>query len=159
MIRGVIQYRGSPTETKKEFHRAVKTEFAHVGQYWHERMLADHFKIAAEKKYYYQPRKASYIRRKAKRFGHRRPLEFTGDMKRQVTRMARITSTSKGARVAMTGPRYLYMYRKDLNQPDKAAELTFVTNEEINKLAQILDRRMTTRIAGVKTFETRRTKL
>lgn len=158
MIRGVIQYRGSPEATKKELRAAVKPELARVVQWWHSKILPGHFLIAAEGKYRYRRRSASYLRQKVKRFGHRRPLEYTGDMKRQVTSMARITSTSKGAKVNMTGPRYLYMYRKDLKQPDKAAELTAITASEVDKLAQILDRRLTRRLNSVDKTETRRMK-
>ena len=156
MIRGVIQYRGSPDATKKELRDSAKAEFASLGSHWHANMMPGHFEKSAEGKYHYKPRNASYIRRKARKYGHTRPLDYSGEMKRQATRMAKITSTSKGARVTMSGPRYLYMYRKDYKQPDKAAELTFITNEEVNLLAQILDKKITARLNSIKTFETRR---
>lgn len=151
MIRGVIEYRGAPSDVAKEIRPAAKEALAAAGSWWHRRILPGHFLVAAEKKYGYEPRSPAYTRYKAKRFGHRNPLVFRGDLRAAVVRQARITSTSKGARVALRGPRHLHAYRKDYNQPDKAAELTAVTRDEVAELAKFVDRRITRRLNAVQT--------
>lgn len=155
MLRGTITYKGDAEVLRKDLRATVKGELSEVGRFWHRRKLPRHFTTKAETQYDYQARSAAYSRYKAKRFGHRNPLVYTGELKRMVTRMARISSTSKGVRVNMTGPRYLYQYRKDFNQPDKAAELTAVTETETETMAKLLDRRITRRLNANQTQRTR----
>ena len=95
---------------------------------WHSNILPRHFKRGAAARYDYQARTRKYNRRKLRRYGHSRPLELTGDMKRRLLRRARITGTSKRATATMDAPRYMYKYKP--SQPDKAAEVTAVTQEE-----------------------------
>jgi len=154
MIRTKITWRGSPEITLAEFRRSLKPELQFVGQVWHHRFLPRHFTTAAARRYGYKPRGASYSRYKAKRFGHRNPLVFTGDLKAMVERMGRVSSTSRSVSVRMTGPRYLYMYRKDYRQPDKAAELIATSADEREFLARLLDRRITRRMNDITAAET-----
>ena len=77
---------------------------------------------------------------KEKRYGHRRPLELTGQLKRMVLRKARITGTSKRATVSMDAPRYMYQYKP--GAPDKAAEITAITKDEAQQLAAYLNRNL-----------------
>lgn len=145
---------GGPKAMAKELRHAKKAELGRVGQLWHDKMAPKHFSQQATARYGYQKRKKGYTIRKAKRKGHTRPLEYTGDMKRQVLRAARITSTSRGARVVMKGPRYLYAYRKDQSQPHKAEEITATTRAERDVLAALYDRRMTRRLNRLDGTET-----
>ena len=145
--------KGSPRAVADEFRRALRAELAETGRRWHGTMLPGHFEIAAEKKYAYKPRTKGYSIYKAKRFGHRRPLVFSGAMERQLRQAARVTSTSKGVRVALTGPKYLFAYRKDYQQADKAAEITATTDAEAQALSEKLDASMTRRLAAVQTAE------
>ena len=151
MRRGELTIVGGPREVAREMRRRKKAELARIGRWWHQKMLPRHFTPRGEKLYGMQPRSPGYSRYKAKRFGHRNPLEFRGDMKRQVLRRAGITSTSKGVRVALRGPRYLYQYRRDYRQPDKAAELTATAAAEEESLSRILDRRMSRHFNGLRT--------
>ena len=156
MYKATITWVGSPEHTLGEFRLAVKPELAWIGGHWHSRYLPGHFEQSAAGKYGYKRRGKQYLIDKARAVGHTRPLEYTGDMKAMLTRMARISSTAKGAKVAMTGPRYLYAFRKDLAQPDKAAEVTATNTEEATLFAQLLDRRLTRRLNGVTTTQTTR---
>jgi len=156
MYRSTITWVGSPEHTLAEFRRAVKPELAWIGGHWHSRYLPGHFEPAAAGKYRYKRRGKQYLIDKERAVGHTRPLDYTGDMKAMLTRMARISATSKGAKVAMTGPRYLYAFRKDLAQPDKAAEVTATTKAEATAFAQLLDQRLTRRLNGVTTTQTTR---
>jgi hypothetical protein len=140
--------------TLAEFRRSVKPEMEYVGGVWHSRMLPDHFKPGATGRYGYQKRKKRYSIIKARTVGHNRPLEHSGDLKAMVTRMARISSTGKGTRVAMSGPRYLYMYRKDYDAPHLADEIVATTEDQRTTMENLLDRRVTRRLNTITTAET-----
>jgi len=152
-LRAQIRYTGGPNVLKKDLRAAAKASLAVVGETWHDKTLPEHFKPAAAGRYKYRDRTETYRKRKRRVHGHARPLEYSGEMKRQVLRMARVTSTGRGARVALKGPRYLYAYRK-AGQPDKAAELIAVTPAEAEDMAQVLDREITARLNANKKTET-----
>ena len=145
-LRATISFRGDAAACKKDLRPAAKAALAAIGELWHDRILPGHFTEKAKAKYKYRKRGKVHTDRKRRLYGHEKPLVFSGEMQRDVTRMARITSTARGARVAMSGPRYLYAYRKDYNQPDKAAEIIAVTAQEANHLAEEMDRLMTERL-------------
>jgi len=154
-MRGVVEYVGSPEATAKELRAAVKAELLKVIELWHEKMLPQHFRTSAKTVYRYQERGEKYQRDKLKDVGHNRPLEYSGDMKHMVSRQIRPTATAKGARGRMKGPHYLYAYRKNFKQPDKADEMTRTTRHEVLTLARSLDRGTTHRLNNVKTKETK----
>lgn len=149
-----ITWRGSPETTMAELRRVVKPQLQKIGVVWHRRTLPKHFEDAALNRYKYQRRRKGYSITKARRKGHNRPLVWDGDLERQVTRIGRVSSTSKGVTVAMTGPRYLYAYRKDLQQPDKAAEMTATTPDERAKMDKLLDIAVTRDLNAVRTIQT-----
>lgn len=138
--RGTITYTGMDALKPQELRRAVKQQLQAVADAWHSNILPRHFKRGAKQRYGYQERKASYNKRKEKRYGHRRPLEYTGQLKRQVLRKARISGTSKRATVSMDAPRYMYQYKP--GAPDKAAEITAVTQDEAESMAIQLNRNL-----------------
>ena len=154
MIRGTITFTGHAKVLAKDMRAAVKASLAEIAEHWHARTLPGHFETSAESRYHYQARSPSYTRSKTRRFGHRRPLVFRGELKRQVTRMARVTSTAKGARVTLRGPKHLHATRRDFGQPDKAAELTAVTTTEVERMARLLDRLVTRRLNANTSKET-----
>lgn len=155
-LRGTIVYKNSPEATTRELKRAAKAELAEVPQHWHEKYLPGHFKRENMSKYKMKERSESHNRRKRKLYGHSDPLVFTGDMKREVSRQIKVTSTSKGARGVLRGPRYLYQRRKKYNQPDKAAEIVYATVPEVRDMSEFLDRRITARLNGMNKSETKR---
>lgn len=156
MLTGSITYVGSPEATAKELRGAAKAEGAEVIDFWHDQYLPNHFKSFAGAKYGYKKRTEKHRSRKRRIFGHERDLEFSGDMKRKVSRSIRLSSTSKGARGVMRGPAYLHMRLRNRNQPDKAAELTAVVQSEVNTMAKRMDEGITRRLNAVKKKETKR---
>jgi len=152
--KATITYRGGPNVLKRELKAEVKAGLAEVGDHWHGSILPGHFDRGAANKYKYKRRSRKYNERKLRRRGHKIPLVDTGQMARMVKRMARVTSTSKGARVALKGPRYLHQYRKDFGQPDKAAEIIKVTAKEAGDLARLLDEIVTKKLNDNKQRET-----
>lgn len=134
MIKGKVTYRKPAAFSRKLIRQAVKTTLGEVGLDWHRNTLPKHFAETAAVSYRYQKRKPKYEAEKLRRFGHNRPLVFTGALSAQVMRLARITYTGKGVRVTMKGPKYLYQRRKDYKQPDKAKEITATTTGELRTL-------------------------
>jgi hypothetical protein len=76
-------------------------------------------------------------------------------MRDRVLAIRRVTSTSKGGRVTLYGPQWLYAYRKDYRQPDKADEIKRVRDDEANRLARVADAFITARIKACQGVETR----
>ena len=138
MMRASVTTVGGPKALAKQMRRERKAALAAAGLHWHAKIHPEHYTIAAEKRYGYQPRDIDYTRKKAKRYGHRRPLVYTGATEIMTTLRARTTGTSRRVSVRMRGPRYLYQYRKDYRQPDKAAELTTTDDRDIAILERII---------------------
>lgn len=157
-VRGHISYLGSPETVAKALNPAVRSGLRDVVEAWHKDTLPKHFEPGAVSRYHYQPRSKRHEIRKAKRFHHRNPLQFSGTLRREVSRQVRISVTaSRGgmgrARGVMTGPKYLYQYRKDYGQPDKAAELTMVTASEVEAMARALDHSVTVKLREVRELD------
>ena len=156
MIKGTVTYRKPKAFTRKFITAAVRASLGDAGLAWHRNTLPQHFEPAAASKYRYQQRTPKHEAEKLKRFGHQRPLVFTGTLAAQVKRIARINATGKGVRVVMRGPRYLYMRRKDQKQPDKAKELTRTTNAELTSLSRMIHDRLKRRLSETASTETTR---
>jgi len=130
--------------------RAIsKVAWERAGEVWHSEILPKHFQAGAEREYGYQRRSRRHNERKQRKFGHRRPLEFTGDLKRHVTRVRDIRTVGDNSRrrgaakVVLHGPSYLYAYRKDANQPNKARELQAVSRGDARRIARVMDEVLT----------------
>jgi hypothetical protein len=103
-------------------------------------------RVVQNRKYYWQ---------KLRRTGHDEPLVYTGETKQDAMASAAVTATRKGARLSMYLPPYVYPYRKDLQQPDKADELTRVTGEEVSEMARFHESVATRHLNNVHSTETR----
>ena len=57
----------------------------------------------------------------------------------------------------MKAPRYIYMYRKGHNQPNKGEEITKADRKDASVLARIVDKVATKRLNAVRTAETHKT--
>ena len=150
-----VNYVNPPDATARQVRPIVKAAMQTVARQWHRQTLPQHFERSAKRKYGYETRSPRYTHRKRKRFGHADPLVYTGDMRRMVLRMVRIAGTAKRVRAVLTGPRYFYAYRKDANQPDKAAELTATTDAEANEMATDIDDELSNGLAQMRTTSTR----
>ena len=156
MLRGVITYTGSPEVKAKAFRGILKEEMRGLIDFWHEKYLPKHFTKAGSGVYKYQDRSASHMRKKIKRFRHADPLVFTGDMKRMLIRRIAISGTAKSAKGTLRGPKYLYQYRKDYNQPHKAEEIVATSRPELLVFARRLDKNNPKRINKIKTTHTKK---
>jgi len=126
---------------------------------WSEKMLPRHFEPPAAERYGYQPRSPRTIAAKAAAAQRGAALliggavvddVWTGLMMRAVLGHQDIAATAIKSTVRMFGPTYLYAYRKDYKQPDKAAEITAVAADEIAQLEETADRVYTAGAAKIK---------
>jgi len=148
MIRGTVVIEGSPKEMAKEFGQLVKAGLIWLVNNWHRKILPHHFKPAAKQRYKYAPRTVKYLRYKAKRRPMAGPLEFSGQSKKMLTRMIRVSGTRKRARGVMQAPRYFWMTPK--NQPNKPEEMLAVTKDEVLAMAKRLNERVTGQLNKVR---------
>ena len=156
MIRGTIQYQRSPAATAKLFRAAMAVGNGAAVEHWNEKFRPLHFTVQGGRRYGYKPRKGDdepprllmraggrtianphYSWRKRRQMRHNKPLVWSGRSE-LLSKAMRVTSSSRrgvGAFVAL--PKYFYQYRKDLNQPDKAAELVTTVHDEVEELAGV----------------------
>lgn len=128
---------------------------------WHRKYLPGHFTVEGGKKYGYQPRSGDneaprvlradgkpgtranrkYSWMKRRKYRHNKPLVLTGYSEQAAKAGAKVsirkTSNRVRAALSMALPTYFYQYRKDLNQPNKYAELTRVLDHERDELDRV----------------------
>ena len=146
MLRGVMVIEGSPRGMAKQFRGIVKEEMYQIIYDWHEGTLPKHFKNKARRTYGYKERGKYYQRRKERK--HLGPLVFSGKSRRQLTESIKVSGTAKKAKGTMQAPRYFWMTPP--GHPNKAEELTAVTQKEVLAMAELLSKRVAKRLNQVK---------
>lgn len=141
----------TPRKLRRTLNRAKKESWHHEGVVWHTQNRAKHFTKKGAREYGYTPRKGeqgggasfagSYTAQKLKRFGHTLPLVFTGEGRR-LTKVARITSTSKGVKVRMVSARK-FNFKPVGGRIDMADELRRVSRDEKDAIERRLERNVT----------------
>jgi len=111
-----------------DWRPGMKEAWGKTGRFWHRQMREKHFAEGAKIEYGYLRRSPRYEERKRKKFGHARPLEFTGES-RALTRIRVVTSTSKGVKVRMNAARGLRR-RNPKSQINMVDELTRISARE-----------------------------
>lgn len=134
---------GYDAKTWREF---LKEAWEETAKYWHQYILPKHFTRAAIGEYSYDPRTAAHEKLKARKYGHRRPLVFTGELERQATRIRATSSTARGGKIKLHTPWYVSQFRKALNHPDMGAELRAISQADAEALAKVIDEFMARRI-------------
>lgn len=133
----------------KVFNVSKKEAWYQNALYFHQHMRDDRFTEAHAKEAGYAARKgeqmaqgtkafrASYTGRKLKRFGHTRPLEYSGESRRNV-RMASISSTSKGGKASYRGAAK-FNFRHPKSKIRMNEEFTRLTQTEAEILGYVYD--------------------
>jgi hypothetical protein len=156
-----IRERGpTPRNFKKAFNAASRESWLATGKTFHERFRDQRFSEEHAQEAGYFKRKGegmardskqfkrSYTGRKLAKFGHTRPLEFSGETRRLV-RTASITSTSGGGRVAYPGARK-FNFRHPKSRINMALEFRRVVPREASELAGVFDRDLDRGLAAAK---------
>ena len=149
-----IRERGpTPRSMRKVWTASSRTAFADTGEHFHDhyrdrRFTHSHARAAGYKrrKGEGQPvgsksRKRSYTGRKESRYGHSRPLEFSGKTRDKIETAYKVTSTSKKGRVAYRGAR-VFNFRPPKSQINMAEEFRRLLPEEEVQLGQHYDSRL-----------------
>jgi predicted DsbA family dithiol-disulfide isomerase len=126
----------------KTWRAILKVAWQRAGEFWFRTILPKHFTRDAISEYHYAARTAFYSRYKGKKFGHQLPLVFRGQMRSEVLAVEDVRADSLGVRDILHGPRYLYQYRKRLNDPDKAKELSTFSEADGRAVGHVLDEAM-----------------
>lgn len=140
-----IQVKGVEALSKSEVNGIFKEAYHLTGQRWRRIYLPLHFGRSASRRYGYTPRsgrqnsglpkRGSYTARKLAFVGHTRPLEYTGEGKRQALSQENISATSK--KVVVRLPRK-FNWRPAKGQVRMADEIRATRPEEIASLTAFM---------------------
>lgn len=130
-----VKLRGLPLGLPKpEWNKMLKASYGAALEYWHKEIRPGHFEETAYSKYHYQYRTRKHRIRKMKKFGHNRPMVYTGLSLLKSERF-KIVSSAKKARLVMNVPA-LNLRRSDIS-PNMREELTIVTQEERRRMINV----------------------
>lgn len=150
--RVIIHYESLPEDDMKAQQRGLRRGLKMAAEEWQVKFAPRHFRYGAAKKYGMQPRSAKHVKRKRRRFGHNKPLVFTGETERWVrTRRQAATISNRNGMVSgklqIRTPSYFFAFRKDFGAPDKVQELVATTQDEATKLLGIVEREIDIELA------------
>lgn len=150
-----VIYNGFPKIPKRIINTFARDSLRALGVHWHEKMRPKHFTKAGAREYGYEKRKGegstgrgfwkSYTGRKQKKFGHQRPLEWSGESK-QRTEHREITATAKRVRVYLRAPAFNFQNRH--SNIKMAEEMRTISGPEQRQLSQMFGEMMGGRIAA-----------
>ncbi len=138
----------TPKLLRRELNNCHRDAAANMGEFWHERFRAKHFTNAGATEYGYTPRqgergrpsgkfRSSYTGRKLTKFGHTRPLVYTGESERR-TRQLDVRATAKRGearvRVVLHAPALNFRYSG--SPIDMRYEMTTVSQRESEAIAE-----------------------
>lgn len=138
MVRNLrihIKERGAVPRKLRKLHTKVSKEaWGSTGKLFHSEMRDKRFTEEHANVARYHKRTDKYTARKQKKFGHTRPLEFTGETRRLV-RTANISATSKGSKVKYPGARKLNFRPKGgfIRMNQEFRKLTSAEKSEMGK--------------------------
>ncbi len=140
LLKIEVKERGpTPRGMKKAHNLAAKQAWNETGTHFHAAMSDDRFTQAHATLAGFAKRTKAYTSRKFKKFGHTRPLEYTGTTRRLI-RTANITSTSKGASVRYPGARAFNFRNPKAKIPiNMADEFRRIVPKEATELARVFD--------------------
>jgi len=146
--RGCVPRRLSKTYTagsKKAWFETIKAFHQHLRD---ARFTEEHARVAR-----YAKRTKAYLKEKQQKFGHQRPLEYSGETRRAV-RSVKITGKTSYGTAAYAGARKLN-FRRGPNAPNMAKEFRHITADEKKKLAAAYDVSLNRELNADQTTSTR----
>ncbi len=139
-----IQVTKPPRGLAKAAKRGLNIGMIKALRWWHQSIAPKHFEPSAVSKYGYEKRTKRYMQRKAVQKHHQKPLVWTGAMREAVLgQTSNVTVRGKRATLRLEGlPDYANIKSKasklggSRRQPNKARELTFVTQPEVDEMME-----------------------
>lgn len=133
-----------PEVQVKQFKQIVRESLVHIAQFWHTKILPQHFMPHAAAKYGYKRRSGRWVKRKAALAKHgvgvgdgRQDLVFRGMLKQHVTTMATIRASATRATLSMRGRAFVQINLKSSKQPDYRTEITKHSPDETARLHRL----------------------
>jgi len=131
-------------EFVRRWDKARKAGLKAAGELWIQKFLRRHFTREGASRYGYKPRVAprhGYSPRRARggsrnRGGDPRPLVHSGRLVSSVSRSAKVKVYGASARIEMEAPEYIRFRGHRGTGPDMVEELTTVTGDEAEELAE-----------------------
>lgn len=138
-MRVTLQYR-TPTQTPQRLvNKWVKEVNKQMLEYWHSEFLPLHFRNRAMSQYNYQTRAIATLVRKREEFGHTKPIVKRGYTEIMLSRIRKLSATSRTATLIMRGPKYVGYRNKSRKtgrlSPDLPKEIKTITPGEAKKMA------------------------
>lgn len=135
---------------RKRYVEASEPSWDETGQHFHLQMRPKRFTPKHAKDAGYIKRKANYTKRKFKKFGHRNPLQWSGELKRQV-QTANIKARSGTGRlggqggVSLTYRARVFNVRNPNTKINMADEFRRITDRESSLLGLYFQTRFESR--------------
>jgi hypothetical protein len=150
MIKYTLRERGvTPRRLQKQMTAAKRVAWKNAGDHFHEQFRDKRFTQAHGRKAGYAPRRGdlisptakgwrrTYVGKKFGIYGHRRPLEFTGETRRNVS-TKRMVATTKSVAIRYPGARKLN-FRHPNSLVRAAQEFMKVLPDEVAAIVQTID--------------------
>lgn len=99
-----VSVRGVAAMSRREMNDVLKEAWHLLALRWLNYFLPLHFGDRATQRYGYEKRSWRYNYRKKRIVGHTRPMEFTGQTKRQALRQHNVIASSKQATARINAP-------------------------------------------------------
>lgn len=124
-----IENRGPVPGVMKREHNAMSADaWEDAGEHWGDEFREKHFTEAGAAEYGYRDRTKGYEDRKQSKYGHRRPLVYTGESE-QSSAAFRVYTTRYGAKITMNMPR--------VNWSKRGHEIAIVSQAEADVIAKV----------------------
>jgi len=137
-----ITWEGHPEDSQRAVDRGTQIGLEECVELWHKKYAKRHFSRTAYSRYGIPQRTAKYNKRKRKKYGHTRPLEFTGASRRDILQYIKTivrVSAKKGVKKA-TGdvypPAHFWKYQDKLRNGGsrRGSELFITVPEEVAEM-------------------------
>lgn len=139
---------------KREVNKRLKRTWGSTGKYWHARFSGKHFTQRGAREYGYARRKRRYTARKKKKFGHTRPLVYSGETMRG-TRTRTIRATRHGVRVSLPKTQALN-FRPKGGRINMRQEMQTVSSREEKLIGRHIEKTLTRQMKKGGASKTRR---
>lgn len=152
-MRATITWEAPPSALKKHVSAAKREVLRELGARWHDRTLPRHFEESAYARYgsVFQKRSSKYNKSK----GHRRPMVYSGQMRRDLLGYSMVRSSAKKTTVQMRTPRALNLAGR-YNMPDFKAEIQAFNAQEDKEYTSRMERLMTRKLNTLRARKQRR---
>lgn len=137
-----VLYDSPPDQLGRKMRKALKAALAGAVLLWHRTMLPQHFQGSAVFKYGYKPRTKKYRQRKMIKYGHTRPMVWSGRTEQLMRLFMFVRGTSRRATGKMTAPWYIAIKPVNTKAPNLKEELTKTTQAEAVSLGKFIERVM-----------------